>query len=164
MDDSRFDDFYRREYARAVTAVALVTGSVAEAQDAVDEALARAWEQERRERGPDSLAAWVRVVALNLARGRLRRRGVEQRARARLTTVAVVDPEMEVALDVRTALAQLSRRQREVAVLHYFYDLPVAQVASELALSEGTVKSMLHRARVALAASLTEEVPDDVQA
>jgi RNA polymerase sigma factor (sigma-70 family) len=68
---------------------------------------------------------------------------------------------------VQRALARLSRRQREVTVLHYLLDLPVAQVAIELRVGEGTVKSMLSRARAALAQVLEnerEEADDDVQA
>jgi RNA polymerase sigma-70 factor (ECF subfamily) len=68
---------------------------------------------------------------------------------------------------VQRALAQLSRRQREVVVLYYLLDLPVAQVATELRMGEGTVKSMLSRARAALAEVLgtdREEVDNDVQA
>ena len=41
MDAEPFDEFYRDGYARLVGAVGLVTGSRAEAQDAVDEAVAQ---------------------------------------------------------------------------------------------------------------------------
>ena len=58
------------------------------------------------------------------------------------------------ALDVRGAIAKLTRRQREVLILHYFLDVPVRRIAQELRLSEGTVKSCLHRGRAALAAEL----------
>ncbi|HEX4775478.1 MAG TPA: hypothetical protein VFW74_01780 [Acidimicrobiia bacterium] len=57
MDDDAFDDFRARDYATIVAAIAAVVGDVSEARDAVDEATARAWEQARRDRMPDSLAA-----------------------------------------------------------------------------------------------------------
>jgi hypothetical protein len=41
----------------------------------------------------ESLGAWVRVVALNLARGRLRKRAVEARARARVAQAAETRPD-----------------------------------------------------------------------
>lgn len=47
-------------------------------------------------------------------------------------------------------IAELSRRQREVIGLYYFVDLPVAEVASVLGISTGTVKSTLAAARVRL--------------
>jgi RNA polymerase sigma factor (sigma-70 family) len=58
---------------------------------------------------------------------------------------------------VRDALARLSPRQREVTVLYFFLDLPVATIAAELGISVGTVKSMLARARTALGAILVAE-------
>ena len=57
------------------------------------------------------------------------------------------------------ALATLPRREREVTVLRYHLDLDVAAIAETLAVSEGTVKTLLHRARRHLAAALGE--PDE---
>ena len=48
------------------------------------------------------------------------------------------------------ALRKLPRRQREVAVLLYVADLPVASVATVLGCSDGTVKQHASRARAAL--------------
>jgi RNA polymerase sigma-70 factor (ECF subfamily) len=110
------------------------------------------------------LGAWVRVVALNFARGGLRRRSVDARARTRLATQSEVTGEagpVGDAVDVGRALSRLTRRQREVTVLHYFCDLSVREVAAELSVEEGTVKTLLHRARASLAevlAEATEEV------
>ena len=56
-----------------------------------------------------------------------------------------------------TALAQIDRDQREVVVLHYLADLGVAEVAAELGIPEGTVKSRLSRARARLADLLDEK-------
>jgi RNA polymerase sigma-70 factor (ECF subfamily) len=158
VDHEQFDEFYRDGYARLVGAVGLVTGGRAEAEDAVDEALARAWTRVRRGEAIDSLGAWVRVAALNVARGGLRKRAVERRARARLVA-AVETPVVDhgAAIDTRRALATLSRRQREVTVLFYYCDLTVREVAAELGIDEGSVKSTLHKARAALAAVLRDE-------
>jgi DNA-directed RNA polymerase specialized sigma24 family protein len=45
-----------------------------------------------------------------------------------------------------------------VIVLHYLLDLSVEQVATELGVPPGTVKSRLSRARTALAPLLSEEI------
>lgn len=141
----------------------LVCGSMPAAEDAVQEALARAWE--RSERGQDigSLPAWVTTVARNLLRDRFRRLLVERRARRDLldrqdARSAIGDTERRA--DVARALAALPRRQREVAVYHYFLDLPVAEIASLLGIPEGSVKSALHRARHGLAGALAEDDED----
>jgi RNA polymerase sigma-70 factor (ECF subfamily) len=59
---------------------------------------------------------------------------------------------------VAAALATLPRRHRQVIVLHYLLDLPVQEVARELAVPVGTVKSRLARARKALAPQLDTEI------
>jgi RNA polymerase sigma-70 factor (ECF subfamily) len=56
------------------------------------------------------------------------------------------------------ALALLPRRQREVVVLFYFLDHPVEAIALDLDIPRGTVTSALHRARIALAGLLGEDV------
>ncbi len=152
--------FLRSDYPRVLGAVTLLTGSRATAEDAVSEALARAWEHSRRPRADpiERLDRWVLTVALNLARNRWRklrrevmRRDVERPAE---------DPPDPSLVDLRRSLRDLPARQREVVVLHYLLDLPVAEIAELLELSPGGVKHALFRARRSLADALTiKEVP-----
>lgn len=159
MSDRRFADFYVFDYPRLVSAIRLITGDADSARDAVDEACARACERLDRGQSIDVLGAWVRVVALNLARGGLRRRASERRALERLTLRASqAGPDATTragdAIDIHRLLAQLPRRQREVVVLHYLLDRSVDAIAAELQIPAGTVKAALHRARAALARQL----------
>ena len=55
---------------------------------------------------------------------------------------------------VREALKGLPRDQRETLILHYFFDMPVAQIAKFVSIPVGTVRSRLHYARKALAAKM----------
>jgi RNA polymerase sigma-70 factor (ECF subfamily) len=86
-----------------------------------------------------------------------RRQGAEQRALAKLghidegVAVEVLD------VDVKNALMALPNQQRQVATLHYLLDQSVETIAEGLGVSEGTVKTQLHRARKALAARLRKE-------
>jgi RNA polymerase sigma-70 factor (ECF subfamily) len=160
--EDRFDDFYLFSYPRLVAALTFVTGDEDLATDAVDEACARAVERLRRGHDIEVLEAWVRVVARNVARGRLRRLTSERRARRKLVASARVDEvaspgDTAAAIDVRAALNGLSRRQREVVVMHYFLGESIDAIAEELGVPSGTVKSSLHRARIALAQTLTDE-------
>jgi len=160
--DDRFDDFYAFSYPRLVAALTFVTGDHDLATDAVDEACARAVERLRRGREIEVLEAWIRVVARNVALGRLRRITSERRARRRLVASVRADGaetplDVAASLDVRAALNLLSRRQREVVVLHYFVGESIDAIADELGIPSGTVKSALHRARTALAQTLGHE-------
>lgn len=58
------------------------------------------------------------------------------------------------------AIAGLPRRQREVVVLRYYEDLPVAEIAAVLGTSPGAVSSALNRAHAALAPILEESDAD----
>ncbi|HET9730218.1 MAG TPA: sigma-70 family RNA polymerase sigma factor [Acidimicrobiia bacterium] len=164
MDAAGFDDFYGNEYERHVRALALVTGDRDTARDAVDEALARAWERIRRGVVIESLGAWVRVVAMNVARGRFRQRARDERMRARIIELRPQFGDApEAVIDVRRALATLPRRQREITVLFYFLDLSVQQIADELGIASGTVRASLHQARQSLAALLSDHSDVEVR-
>ena len=141
-----------------VAADSLACGSRAAAEDAVQEALARAWE---RGEHIEALRAWVMKVAINLVRSGFRRMLAERRARERMANRAVEFgsslPTMggaEDAVDIGRALAALPRRQREATVLRYYLDLSVLEVAEALGIAEGTAKTTLFRARQTLAGTL----------
>ena len=155
MDEADVRLFLRDGYARLVGAVALVTGDLATAEDAVQEAVVRAWEREDRGEQIVVLDRWVAAVAMNLSRSGLRRLRVERLARPRLVGAATIDPSNDDAVDVRRALAALPRRQRETAVLRYYLDLSTEEIAKAMGTSEGTVKSQLSKARAHLAEALT---------
>jgi len=161
VDEVAIREFLHTSYPRLVAAIALTSGSRPAAEDAVQEALIRAWERSDKGEEIDSLEGWVTTVALNLARSGLRRLRSERRARARLTDSTVDETPTADRVDVDRALAMLPRRQREVAVLRYYLQLDTREVASALHLEEGTVKSTLFRARAALAAALGIEEEEE---
>ncbi len=167
MDEAEIRGFLARDYPRLVNAVALASGGYPAAEDAVQEALVRAWIRSERGEHVESLPAWVTAVALNLTRTGWRRSMAERRARRRLperSVSAVTASEEHV--DVARALETLPRRQREVAVLRYLLEMSTAEVAAALGITEGTVKSSLARARAHLVEALAvhdTEVTNDVE-
>jgi RNA polymerase sigma-70 factor (ECF subfamily) len=157
IDEAVIREFIREEYPRITAAVALVAGSRPAAEDAVQEALLRAWSKLERGDEIESLGRWVTAVAFNLSRSGIRRIVAERRARRRLEASLPDEaggPMESDRIDVDRALAQLPRRQRECAVLRYFLDMTTGETAATLGISEGTVKSSLARARATLAQAL----------
>jgi RNA polymerase sigma-70 factor (ECF subfamily) len=162
MDDAEFDEFYRASFARLVGHMCAMTGSLAEAQDCVQEAFVRAWLHRSAlstttTAGPD---AWVRTVAWRLAVSRWRR----ARLTATLHLRATSSPSDEPGLDrpaLMDALARIPAEQRRALVLYHLCDLSVADVAAETAVPIGTVKARLSRGRAALAELLRDE-PQEV--
>ncbi len=160
IDEAAIRVFIGTRYPQLVTAIVLMLGSRPAAEDAVQEALARAWERSLRGEHIENLEAWVTTVALNLGRSGLRRLISERRARERLRGAGRLgglapEPSSD-RVDVVRALGELPRRQREATVLRYYLGLDVAEIAVLLRIKEGTVKTTLHRARLALARRLGE--------
>ena len=157
-----FDEFYQGTFGRLVGQVYLVTGDLGDAEDAVQEAFARAsarWSTVRAFNLPEQ---WVRRVAMNLALDGLRRGRRRLAAFARLAASTAEAPISVERIALAEALRTLPRGYRQVIVLHHLLDLPVEQVARELGIPVGTVKARLFRGRRALARWLdpaAEEVP-----
>jgi hypothetical protein len=76
------------------------------------------------------------------------------RLRQGLVPLAAVSPDR---IDLHRALGRLAPLHREVLFLHYVAKLSVDEVARQLRLPAGTVKSRLSRARRALAEQLGDE-------
>ena len=149
-----------------VNAVAFGGIGFAQAEDAVQEALVRAWIQGEGGETILRLDAWVTVTAWNLTRSGLRRLGAERRARERLAAGLLEGrspPSSEDTMDIARAMARLPRRQREVAVLRYRLQLTTKEAASALGISEGTVKRALADARAALSQSLEAQNDEEVR-
>jgi RNA polymerase sigma-70 factor (ECF subfamily) len=151
-------EFLDCDYRRLVAGLALLSGCRASAEDAVQEALARAWERGLRGEQINSLRAFVAVVATNLLRSRFRRLLVEQRARQRLgeglhRTASQAEPHLasaDLRVDLARAMQRLPRRQRDALVLHYFADLSIRDIALALDTRPETAKGLLHRGRQSL--------------
>jgi RNA polymerase sigma-70 factor (sigma-E family) len=152
-----FEGFYRAHFHETVAMVYTYTTSRAEAQDIAQEAFARAWQRWPRVSVYDNPVAWVRHVASNLAHTRWRR----LRHAAAYLTRQRVEHEPGLSPDhvaVVEALRKLPRAQREAIVLHHLLDVPIAEVALQLDVPAGTVKSWLHRGRNALSETLAIDV------
>jgi RNA polymerase sigma-70 factor, ECF subfamily len=155
-----FEEFYLACFDRLVGQLVLVTGSLPEAEDVVQEAFLRAAGRWARLRHYDVPEQWVRRVALRLAINQFRRARRRAAALVRLGPLPETPPASADALALDAALRTLPVRSRQVVVLHYLLGLSVEEIGRELVLPVGTVKSQLHRARQALARRLAEPSPE----
>jgi RNA polymerase sigma-70 factor, ECF subfamily len=135
--DADFDAFYQASYHRLVGQVTVLAGSLEDAEDAVQEAFARASTRWARLRDYDAPEAWVRRVAFNLAPSGLRRARRQLAALARLGAPAPEPGRSTDRLAIEAGLRRLPLHYRQVLVLYCGADQPVEQVAQQLRLPPG---------------------------
>jgi RNA polymerase sigma-70 factor (ECF subfamily) len=153
VDD--YEAFFARNYGPVLRAVTLAVGDPVGAEDAVQEAFARAYRRWRSVAAMERPVAWVHVVAVNVARKDWQR--AERRSFRPAEASVVVDDVDPGTLDLRDALAQLTARQRAAVVLRYLADLSTRDVARALGCAEGTVKATLHQALHKLRVELDDD-------
>ncbi len=141
-----FTDFYESMFSSVTRAVSAYCGDPDVAHEATQEAFARAYARWPRVRDLEYPEGWVTTTALNLSRRQFRRRSTGRSYR----TETVSSGPSSDRVDVLVALRSLPPRQQEAIVLHYLLGLPVSAVADAMRLSEGGVKSHLHKGRAAL--------------
>lgn len=153
-DQDWFAALYQSSYRRLVLAAYALTNDLGEAEEITQEAFALAYGRRSRVAAADSPEAWVRTVAVNLARRRFRRKAMLDRILRRHPAEPSPTEPATDHLDLHHAIHALADDHRTVVVLHYLADLPIDEIASLLDIPLGTVKSRLARARAALATAL----------
>jgi len=152
-------ELVRRHWDTAVFLAARVLGSSELARDAAQEAAVAALTDLGRLRSPDRFGAWFCGIALNVSRRWLRQLRPEIPGEPADQVSASPGPaeiaeSADVATRVRRAVAALPNGQQDAVLLFYLQGLSHREVAGELGISVGAVKSRLHQARAALGPAL----------
>ncbi|MFI9449419.1 SigE family RNA polymerase sigma factor [Amycolatopsis sp. WAC 01375] len=145
--DDEFVEFVRNSATRLQHAAFLLTSDRHQAEDAAQTALAKTYAAWSRVRRKDAYAYARQVLVNHIIDGW--RRPIRENATEDI-------PEQPSGLDVAGAVVQrkwlldalrtLTDRERAVVVLRHFFDLKESDVAGELGVSVGTVKSTNSRA------------------
>jgi len=158
-DAVAFGLLVERHQDRAYAVALRITRSPAEAAEAVQEALVRAWQALPTFRGDAAFATWLHRVVARRALDRAvafetrRRREVAPEAAAGEPAEAGPERDRLLARRLERLLGELSPAQRAAVTLHYLEDQPVEAVGAALGMPVNTVKTHLHRARAALRAA-----------
>lgn len=160
MTDDEFDEFFRDAYPRLVAFGLAMSTPLHVAQELAQETMIRASEHRDRLRDFDLPYGWCRRVMSNLLIDQHRTRTAEQTAIDRLTRGAVADRADGTSDPDQTGdawaemIAPLTWRQRCIATLYYGEDRSVVDIAADLGLSTGSVKTTLARIRRKVARQL----------
>ncbi|MGW0042149.1 sigma-70 family RNA polymerase sigma factor [Rhodococcus sp. NPDC003348] len=149
------------EHAAALWRYAMrLTGDRVQAEDIVQETLLRAWQRPRiLDQSERSARAWLFTVARNLVVDSSRSARAKREFGTDSPPEQATPDASEAALDswlIADALAQLSPDHRAVLVRSYYRGMSTRQIADDLDIPDGTVKSRLHYALRALRLALQE--------
>jgi RNA polymerase sigma-70 factor (ECF subfamily) len=171
-DEAAFRALVEVHQDRAYGLALRIVGRAEDAEEVAQDAFVRAWRALSTFRGEAAFGTWLHRIVSRLALDRRAR--ITARARneepvesppeapADLADVAGIDgsgPGAGGADAIRLdrLLDRLSAQARAAVVLYYYEDRSVAEVAAALAAPEGTVKTLLSRARATLRAALERE-------
>jgi RNA polymerase sigma-70 factor (ECF subfamily) len=145
--DPAFRQLYEAEAPAVFQAVYLLCRDRGVAEDATQEAFARALERWGRLRDQAWVGGWVMSTALNVARRSLRRRRPQPEP-------SLDERDVDAAVDMWRAVRALPLRQQQAVVLRYRADLSMDEIGAAMGCDPGTVRTHLARAREALRARM----------
>ncbi|MEZ0106826.1 RNA polymerase sigma-70 factor (ECF subfamily) [Catenulispora sp. EB89] len=154
--EADFEAFYSASSRRLLGHVYAMVGDLAEAEDALQEAYARAWQRWSRVADYEDPEAWVRTVAYRIAVSSWRRTVSRLRAHRRGARPEAEPGTSPDRLALVAALREIPADQRRAIVLHHLVGLTVEEISAETATPTGTVKSRLARGRRTLAGHVSE--------
>ncbi|HXY73019.1 MAG TPA: sigma-70 family RNA polymerase sigma factor [Actinomycetota bacterium] len=158
-DDGAFAELVRRHERRVYNLALRMLGRSEDARDAAQDAFVSCYRNLSKFRGEAAFSTWLHRIAVNACYDVLRRRrdvlGLDEAPEP--PPAADHGDAVTTSVDVRRALLAIPDEFRTVLVLHDIQDLGYDEIARILEVPVGTVKSRLHRARVALGRALGGE-------
>jgi RNA polymerase sigma-70 factor, ECF subfamily len=161
-DGTAFDEIVAAHERRVFAIAIRICRHHEDARDVTQDVFVTALRTLRGFRGEAQLSTWLHRVTVNASLDLVRKRSRREGPSVEEMDDAPTDepgPEAEAigsvrAREVHRALGRIAPDQRAVIVLHDLQGLDYAEVAASLDVPVGTVKSRLHRARLALAQQL----------
>jgi RNA polymerase sigma factor (sigma-70 family) len=157
LTEDGFASFFRERFARTVVLLIAMGASRADAEDATQEAMIRAWQQWESIREP---TAWVRTVAVRTYCKLVSQRQSRTTSLDEATGECPADPDLSIFTEEQQHVLRLLRalptQQRVVAALSYD-DLTCEEIAELTGKSSATIRSHLRHARKTLRGMVLSE-------
>jgi RNA polymerase sigma-70 factor, ECF subfamily len=159
-DQGAFTELVRRHERRVFAVTMRMLGREEDALDATQDAFLTVFRKIDQFRGESAFTTWLHRIAVNACYDILRKKarqpvlhlaGEDDRMPEAGPPVADHAGEVAGGIDVARALLEVPEDFRAVLVLADVHDLAYEEIAAILDIPTGTVKSRLHRGRVALA-------------
>lgn len=140
-DDQLFAELVEASWGSLYRTAYLLVGRRGEAEDLVQDALARTYASWSKVRDLDAAPGYAHRVLVNTATSWFRKRSWREERPTDVVPETGLEHDASLRPTVLDALSRLAPRQRAVVVLRFYEDLSVAQTADALGISPGTVKS-----------------------
>jgi RNA polymerase sigma-70 factor (ECF subfamily) len=159
-DQEAFAELVRRHERRVFAIAMRMLGGEEDALDATQDAFLTVFRKIGQFRGESAFTTWLHRIAVNACYDILRKRarqpvlhlaGERDHQPEEGPPVADHAPAVAGGIDAARALLEVPQDFRAVLILADVHDLPYEEIAATLEIPVGTVKSRLHRGRVALA-------------
>lgn len=144
----KIDDFVANDYAKVVAAVGIVTDEPGLADEGVQSALVKVITNTKQH---DAMAARVAIVATGEVRLIARRRINEKMSGLPSSAPDNLPPPLNQPAPIVEAIRQLSQRQREMALIHYYLGASIPDLADVSYLNPSTVETHIDQARRSIA-------------
>ena len=132
-------------------------GNRAEAEDATQEAITKAWRNLRSLRDRSQARPWFLAIVANQCRNVRRTRWFSTvRIPSVFQAARGAEPPLE-RLDLERALTRLPMGDRQILFMHYFLDLSIEEIAVALGISPAATKGRIYRACHRMRPDLAEE-------
>ena len=154
MDNQEFQNRVRACERRLYATAYLLLHVTADCEDAVQEAVLRAWQRLPGLQNPQFFETWLTRIVINECKSQLRRRSRRGETELSPRLAAPVSPEPEL----HAALTALKWKYRVVLTLKYIDGYTIEEIAHILTLPRGTVASRLDQAKRLLRAQMKGEI------
>jgi RNA polymerase sigma-70 factor (ECF subfamily) len=162
-DRAAFGMLVERHQRRVYNLAFRMLGRPEDAADATQDVFVTCFRKLGGFKGNAAFTTWMHRVAVNVSLDALRARKREQPGRGEEPIEPPPAPDLaeasDTAVDVQRALLEVPEEFRAVLILHDVQGVPYEEIAEAIGAPLGTVKSRLHRGRVALARVLRGEQP-----
>jgi RNA polymerase sigma-70 factor, ECF subfamily len=155
-DADAFDELARSRIDAVYRTALAILGSPADARDATKETLVSMWRGLPSLKSVDAFDGWLHRITVNSSKMSLRRRRGVRELALTADNEPSSDPTFAADSQFNRAFDRLNVDQRALLVAHHLDGLSVAEMAAQLGIPEGTVKSRLFTARTALDKALQD--------
>lgn len=173
-EPSAFDELVRRHQVRVYNLCLRILGNREDARDATQDAFVAALRKLGQFRGDAAFTTWLHRIAVNACYDELRKQrrrpmlhvvpeGEDDRPREPAAPIADHADAIASSMDAAAALMEIPEEFRFALVLADVQDLAYEEIGRILDVPVGTVKSRVHRGRIALARVMGTGKPREPQ-